>query len=136
MKYLFVSIISFALGITVVSLWSEHSFVAKKEFTSENILPSIPNESSKVDLVEQKLTAPQSEASEDDSIDDPELKDENYNDALKTGDRVALVGFGSFSVAERKKRTGRNPQTGATIKIRAKNVVKFKAGSDLGSAVN
>jgi DNA-binding protein HU-beta len=51
--------------------------------------------------------------------------------SLKKGGRVALVGFGSFSVSARKARTGRNPQTGKEIKIPAKKVVKFKAGSDL-----
>ena len=56
-------------------------------------------------------------------------------DALKKGDRVALVGFGSFSVAERSARTGRNPQTGKEITIPAKKVVKFKAGSDLSGLV-
>ena len=55
--------------------------------------------------------------------------------ALKKGDRVALVGFGSFSVSKRAARTGRNPQTGKEIKIAAKNVVKFKAGSDLSENV-
>lgn len=55
--------------------------------------------------------------------------------ALKGGDRIALVGFGSFSVAERSARTGRNPKTGAEMKIPAKKVVKFKAGSDLADAV-
>ena len=55
--------------------------------------------------------------------------------SLKKGDRVALVGFGSFSVAKRAARTGRNPQTGKEIKIAAKKVVKFKAGSDLTGSV-
>jgi DNA-binding protein HU-beta len=55
--------------------------------------------------------------------------------ALKKGDRVALVGFGSFSVSKRSARTGRNPQTGKEIKIPAKKVVKFKAGSDLAGVV-
>ena len=50
--------------------------------------------------------------------------------------RVSLVGFGSWSVSRRAARDGRNPQTGKTIKIKAKNVVKFKAGSDLSKAVN
>ena len=57
-------------------------------------------------------------------------------DALKGGDRVALIGFGSFSVTERSARTGRNPQTGKEITIAAKKVVKFKAGAELGSAVS
>ena len=56
--------------------------------------------------------------------------------ALKKGDRVALVGFGSFSVAKRAARTGRNPQTGKAIKISAKKVAKFKAGADLKKTVN
>ncbi|PTX62163.1 DNA-binding protein HU-beta [Kordia periserrulae] len=60
----------------------------------------------------------------------------NVEGALKKGDRVSLVGFGSWSVSERAAREGRNPQTGKTIKIAAKKVVKFKAGSDLGKAVN
>jgi DNA-binding protein HU-beta len=56
--------------------------------------------------------------------------------ALKKGDRVALVGFGSFGVSKREARTGRNPQTGKEIKIPAKKVVKFKAGTDLNRKVN
>ncbi|GAB4378485.1 MAG: HU family DNA-binding protein [Salibacteraceae bacterium] len=55
---------------------------------------------------------------------------------LKKGGRVALVGFGSFSVSKRSARTGRNPQTGKEIKIPAKNIVKFKAGADLSNSVN
>jgi DNA-binding protein HU-beta len=55
--------------------------------------------------------------------------------ALKKGDRVALVGFGSFSVSTRAARKGRNPQTGKEINIAAKRVVKFKAGADLASQV-
>ncbi|WP_262603172.1 HU family DNA-binding protein [Ichthyenterobacterium magnum] len=56
--------------------------------------------------------------------------------SLQKGNRVSLVGFGSWSVSRRAAREGRNPQTGKTIQIKAKNVVKFKAGSDLGNAVN
>jgi DNA-binding protein HU-beta len=56
--------------------------------------------------------------------------------ALKTGDRISLVGFGSFSVSNRAARTGRNPQTGKEIKIAAKNVVRFKAGAELSGKVN
>ncbi len=60
----------------------------------------------------------------------------NVTSALKKGDKVALIGFGTFSISARSARTGRNPQTGATIKIAAKKVAKFKAGSALSSAVN
>jgi len=60
----------------------------------------------------------------------------NVEGSLKKGNRVSLVGFGSWSVSRRAAREGRNPQTGKTIKIAAKNVVKFKAGSDLQSSVN
>ena len=56
--------------------------------------------------------------------------------ALKAGDKLSLVGFGSFSVSKREARNGRNPQTGKEIKIAAKNVVKFKAGTDLTGNVN
>ncbi len=56
--------------------------------------------------------------------------------ALKKGDRVALVGFGTFSVSKRAARAGRNPQTGKTIKIAAKKVAKFKAGAGLAKSVN
>ena len=55
--------------------------------------------------------------------------------SLKKGDRVALVGFGSFSVTKRAARKGRNPQTGKEIKIAAKEVVKFKAGAELAEKV-
>jgi len=56
--------------------------------------------------------------------------------ALKDGDRISLVGFGSFSVSTREARTGRNPQTGKEIQIAAKKVVKFKAGSELATKVS
>lgn len=55
--------------------------------------------------------------------------------SLKKGNRVALVGFGSFSVSKRAARTGRNPQNGKPIKIAAKKVVKFRAGADLAKTV-
>ncbi len=55
--------------------------------------------------------------------------------ALKKGDRLALTGFGTFSVAKRRARSGRNPQTGKEIKIPSTKVAKFKAGSLLKTAV-
>jgi DNA-binding protein HU-beta len=55
--------------------------------------------------------------------------------ALKKGDKLTLTGFGTFSVAKRRARTGRNPQTGKEIKIPATKVAKFKAGNLLKSAV-
>jgi DNA-binding protein HU-beta len=61
---------------------------------------------------------------------------ENVTKALKKGDKVSLVGFGTFSVAKRAARAGRNPQTGKAIKIAAKRVAKFKAGIDLAKTVN
>jgi DNA-binding protein HU-beta len=57
-------------------------------------------------------------------------------EAMESGDKVVMVGFGTFSVTERKARTGRNPQTGKEIKIPAKKVVKFKVGSRLAEAVS
>ena len=55
--------------------------------------------------------------------------------ALKKGDKLALTGFGTFSVAKRRARAGRNPKTGKAIKIPAMRVAKFKAGNLLKSAV-
>ncbi|QSR73444.1 nucleoid-associated protein HU-beta [Aeromonas jandaei] len=57
-------------------------------------------------------------------------------EALKEGDQVALIGFGTFAVRERAARSGRNPQTGATIEIAAGKVPAFKAGKALKDAVN
>jgi DNA-binding protein HU-beta len=56
--------------------------------------------------------------------------------ALKKGDRVTLVGFGTFSVLQRKARNGRNPQTGGVIKIAARKVAKFTPGVELKKHVN
>ena len=56
-------------------------------------------------------------------------------DAMKAGDKVTLVGFGTFSVSKRAAREGRNPQSGETIQIPAKKVVKFKAGTKLTDGV-
>ena len=54
---------------------------------------------------------------------------------LKGGGKVTLVGFGTFSVSKRAARNGRNPQTGAVIKIKAKKVARFKAGKELSSKI-
>ena len=56
--------------------------------------------------------------------------------SLRKGTKVTLVGFGTFGISRRKARTGRNPQTGAMIKINAKKVVRFKAGKALESSIN
>ena len=61
---------------------------------------------------------------------------EAITDALSKGDKVALIGFGTFSTTKRPARDGRNPQTGKTMKIKAKTVAKFKAGAKLAAAVN
>jgi DNA-binding protein HU-beta len=61
---------------------------------------------------------------------------ETTTKTLKKGDRVALVGFGTFTVVKRASRPGRNPQTGKTITIKARKVAKFKAGVELAAVVN
>lgn len=61
---------------------------------------------------------------------------ESVTDALKAGEKVALIGFGAFSVSPRAARTGKNPQTGEAIAIPASNAAKFKAGQQLKDAVN
>lgn len=60
----------------------------------------------------------------------------SVTDALRKGDKVALVGFGTFSTAKRAARKGRNPQTGKEIKIKASTAPKFKAGKSLKDSVN
>jgi DNA-binding protein HU-beta len=54
---------------------------------------------------------------------------------LKSGNKLTLVGFGTFSVSKRAARNGRNPQTGAVIKIKAKKVARFKAGKELSAKI-
>jgi DNA-binding protein HU-beta len=88
----------------------------------------------KADLVDRiaancKLTKAQAAAAVDTTVD-------GITAALKKGDRVALIGFGTFAVAARKARNGRNPQTGATIKIPARKVARFTPGADLKKAIN
>ncbi|MBB5210679.1 MULTISPECIES: HU family DNA-binding protein [Microbulbifer] len=61
---------------------------------------------------------------------------DSITDALKQGDQVALVGFGTFAVKERAARTGRNPRTGDPIEIAAAKIPNFKAGKALKDAVN
>ena len=61
---------------------------------------------------------------------------DNITSALQGGNEIRLVGFGTFSVAQRKATTGRNPQTGASIQIPASKQPKFKAGKALKDAVN
>ena len=56
--------------------------------------------------------------------------------ALKKGDKITLIGFGTFGVSKRGARVGRNPQTGAEVKIPARNAVTFKAGTQLKNEVN
>ena len=60
---------------------------------------------------------------------------DSISNALRQGDQVTLVGFGTFSVRERAARTGRNPQTGESIKIKASSVVKFRPGKKLKDAI-
>lgn len=60
----------------------------------------------------------------------------NVTKTLQEGGKVSLIGWGTWSVTKRPARDGRNPQTGATIKIAEKNIVKFKPGAGLADAVN
>ena len=61
---------------------------------------------------------------------------EGIKETLKGGDKVSLVGFGSFSTSRREARTGRNPQTGKSISLPVKTYVKFKVGKALGDGIN
>lgn len=85
-------------------------------------------ELSKTVAVKAGLTQAQAKKAVDAAI-------EAITEALKTGDKVALIGFGTFSVAERPEREGINPLTKAPIKIAAKKQAKFKAGAELDAAI-
>ncbi len=61
---------------------------------------------------------------------------DSVSESLQSGDKVTLIGFGTFSVSHRAERQGRNPATGATITIAAKSNVKFKPGKELTASVN
>ena len=88
----------------------------------------------KTDLVAAVATAAgMSKADADKAVDSVFAA---ITDALKKGDDVRLIGFGTFSVANRAAREGRNPQTGKTIKIAASKAPKFSAGATLKGAVN
>jgi len=60
---------------------------------------------------------------------------DGVKNAMQKGEGVTLIGFGAYTVVERKARTGRNPQTGAVLQIPAKKTIKFKAGKELREAV-
>jgi DNA-binding protein HU-beta len=107
-------IVNFRTFITH-SLTKNHSFMNKAE-----LIAKIADDAG--------ITKTQANASLDSFI-------EAVAKTLKKGDKVTLVGFGTFSVSKRAARNGRNPQTGATIKIKAKKVAKFKAGKELSSKV-
>ncbi len=90
--------------------------------------------SNKSDLIEAiALSADISKAAATRALD---ATIESIKNSLKKGELVSLVGFGTFYVGKRAARNGRNPQTGATIKIKAAQVPKFRAGKGLKDAVN
>jgi DNA-binding protein HU-beta len=97
----------------------------------ETLKPTIMNKAELIDAIsaEAGLSKADAKRALDSTID-------VVSKSLKKGDRVALVGFGSFSISKRAARKGRNPQTGKEIKIAAKKVVKFKAGAELAEKVN
>jgi len=88
----------------------------------------------KADLVTAVATA--ADLSKADAATAADAVFDTITDALKGGDTVQLVGFGSFGITERAARDGRNPRTGETIKIAASKQPKFKAGKGLKDTVN
>ncbi len=88
----------------------------------------------KVELVEAVATA--TGLTKTDSAKAIDATFEAITNALKGGDKVPLVGFGTFAVSKRAAREGRNPRTGDVVKIAARNAVSFKAGTALKDAVN
>lgn len=88
----------------------------------------------KVDLV--SAVAKQAELSKKDAGLAVEAVFDAISEALEKGDKVQLIGFGTFDVSERAAREGRNPRTGETIKIAASKAPRFKAGKALKDRVN
>ena len=88
----------------------------------------------KVELVEAVAT--KANLTKADALRAIDATVEAVTEALVKGDKIPLVGFGTFAVSRREGRTGRNPQTGAEVKIPARNAVTFKAGTALKAAVN
>ena len=88
----------------------------------------------KVELVEAVAT--KANLTKADALRAIDATVEAVTEALVKGDKIPLVGFGTFAVSRREGRTGRNPQTGAEVKIPARNAVTFKAGTALKDAVN
>ena len=103
--------------------------MGKPKFLTKNSIPM--NKAELIEAIASKadLTKADAKKALDAFID-------TTSDSLKKGDRVALVGFGSFSVAKRAARTGRNPKTGQEMQIPAKKVVKFKPGAELAKVVD
>jgi DNA-binding protein HU-beta len=88
----------------------------------------------KSDLVDAVAAATDSSKSQAQASVDAVL--DSITDALKSGDKVSLTGFGTFEVRDRAARTARNPQTGETIQVKASKAPAFKAGKSLKDAVN
>ena len=88
----------------------------------------------KVELVE--AVAAKANLTKADALRAIDATVEVLTDALVKGDRIPLAGFGTFAVSRREARTGRNPQTGESIQIKASKSVSFKAGTELKNRVN
>ena len=88
----------------------------------------------KVELVEAVAT--NAGLTKSDALKATDATFEAITGALKKGDKITLIGFGTFSVSKREARVGRNPQTGAAVNIPARNAVTFKAGTQLKNEVN
>ncbi len=88
----------------------------------------------KVELVEAVAT--NAGLTKSDALKAIDATFEAITGALKKGDKITLIGFGTFSVSKREARVGRNPQTGAAVNIPARNAVTFKAGTQLKNEVN
>ena len=88
----------------------------------------------KVELVEE--VASKAGLTKADALRAIDATFEAITGALKKGDKITLIGFGTFGVSRRDARTGRNPQTGETVNIPARNAVTFKAGTQLKQTVN
>jgi DNA-binding protein HU-beta len=124
----------------VLTFWPEQRLIAPaganpgKTRAVAGVQPAPGDKMNKADLIDRVAAGTKISKSQAATAIDTLV--ESVTGALRKGDRVALIGFGTFSVSQRKARNGRNPQTGTVIKIAARKVAKFTPGAELRKAVN
>lgn len=114
-----------------LELWQTSLYLSYPNYSSHNKKHTSMNKAELIDKIAKDSGITKAQANEAlDSFTNSVVG------SLKKGDKVTLVGFGTFSVSERAARNGRNPQTGEVIKIKARKVPKFKAGKEFSTKIS